>query len=276
MATQPHHKLNDGSTIPSLGFGVWQVPDDGAAAAVGKALAVGYRHVDTAAIYGNERGVGEALANAGLARDAFYLTTKVWNEAQGYDKTRRAFDESLSRLKLDHVDLYLIHWPSPHRGLYVETWKALVELKKEGRAKAIGVSNFQPDHLNRILDATGTKPVLNQIELHPRFQQKKLRAVHAELGIATEAWSPLGQGKILEDPVLVELARKHGCKPAQLILAWHLAVGNIVIPKSVTPERIVENFAVFDIKLGEDDLAAIAKLDDPAGRIGPDPDKASF
>lgn len=276
MATQPRHRLNDGSIIPSLGFGVWQVPDEGAAAAVGEALAVGYRHVDTAAIYGNERGVGEALAASGLPRDQIYLTTKLWNEAQGYDKTRRAFEESLSRLQLDHVDLYLIHWPSPHRGLYVETWKALVELKKEGRARAIGVSNFQPDHLKRIIDATGVRPALNQIELHPRFQQAKLRAVHAGLGIVTEAWSPLGQGRILDDPTLAKLARKHGCTPAQLILAWHLALGNVAIPKSVTPARIAENFAVFDIRLDEDDLAAIARLDDPAGRIGSDPDKATF
>lgn len=268
--------FNDGRSIPQVGLGVWQTPDDTAVTAVKAALGAGYRHVDTAAIYRNEHGVGEGLKASGVARGEVFVTTKVWNDDQGFDTTFQAADASLKRLGLDHVDLLLIHWPSPHRNAYVETWKALVRLREEGKALSIGVSNFAAEHLDRIIGETGVTPVLNQIELHPRFQQQTLREAHAVRGIATESWSPLGQGQVLADPVIGAIAGKHGRTPAQVIIRWHIDNGLIVIPKSVTPSRIFENFDVFGFRLDAEDLAAIAGLDSAGGRIGPNPMTAAF
>lgn len=270
--TQPTIKLNDSRAIPQLGFGVWQVPKDGAAAAVGSAIAAGYRSIDTAAIYGNEVGVGEAIKASSVPRDQLFVTTKLWNDRHDHDVALKAFDSSLGRLGLDYVDLYLIHWPVPSVGAYVQAWKALIKLRQDGRAKSIGVSNFNPDHLQRIIDETGVVPAVNQVELHPRFQQRSLRQFHAEKGIATEAWSPLGQGQFLEDATIGAIAKKYGKTPAQVIIRWHLDNGVIAIPKSVTPSRIAENLAVFDFHLDADDLAKIATLDDAKGRIGPKPE----
>ncbi|MBB3997127.1 aldo/keto reductase [Aureimonas pseudogalii] len=276
MTTQPTIPFNDGRAIPQVGLGVWQTPDDGAVTAVSAALKAGYRHVDTAAAYKNERGVGEGLRQAGVPRGEVFVTTKLWNEEQGFDRTLRAFDASLEQLGLDHVDLYLIHWPSPARDLYVDTWRAFVRLKEEGRARSIGVSNFTAEHLDRLADETGVTPAINQIELHPRFQQRALRDAHAKRGIVTQSWSPLGQGQLLEDPVVAGIAQKHGRTPAQVVIRWHLDNGLVVIPKSVTPSRITENFDVFGFALDADDLAAIARLDTGDGRIGPDPMTATF
>lgn len=276
MNTPSHITLHDGNTIPQLGLGVWQTPSDVAVSAVKTAIAAGYRHIDTAAIYGNEEGVGEGIRAAGVPRDQIFVTTKVWNADQGFDATLKAATASLKRLGLDQVDLYLIHWPAPHKDLYVETWRALIRLKEEGKARSIGVSNFAVEHLDRIIGETGVRPVLNQIELHPRFQQRALRKAHADRGIATQSWSPLGQGTLLADPAIVTIAAKHGRTPAQVIIRWHIDNGLIVIPKSVTPSRIVQNFDVFGFALDAEDLAAIAKLDSPDGRIGPDPTTAGF
>ncbi len=276
MTTQPHLTFNDGRAIPQVGLGVWRTPNDVAVTAVRTALEAGYRHVDTAAIYENETGVGEGIRAAGLPRDDLFVTTKVWNADQGFDATLKAADASLKRLGLDHVDLYLIHWPAPRKGLFVDTWRALVRLREEGRARSIGVSNFEVEHLDRIIAETGVTPAINQIELHPRFQQKALRAAHAERGIVTQSWSPLGQGTLLADPAIAAIAARHGRTPAQVIIRWHLDSGLVVIPKSVTPSRIVENFDVFGFKLDEADLAAIAALDSQDGRIGPNPMTAAF
>jgi 2,5-diketo-D-gluconate reductase A len=276
MSTQPHVTFNDGRTIPQIGLGVWQTPDDVAVAAVETALKTGYRHVDTAAVYRNETGVGEGMRASGVARGDIFLTTKVWNDDQGYNETLRAMDASLKRLGTDYVDLYLIHWPSAYRGKFIETWKALILLREEGKARSIGVSNFEGDYLDEIIKATGVAPALNQIQLHPRFQQRAMRAKHANLGVSTESWSPLGQGQMLADPVISEIAARHGKSPAQVIIRWHLDSGLIVIPKSVTPSRIVENFNVFDFTLSDEDKAAIAALDSADGRIGSDPVTAKF
>jgi 2,5-diketo-D-gluconate reductase A len=276
MTTQPLYALHDGNSIPQLGLGVFQTPPDITAAVVRTALAAGYRHIDTAAIYANEAGVGEGLRASELPREEVFITTKLWNADQGLDAARKGFDHSIKRLGLDHVDLYLIHWPAPRRDLYVDAWRTLVRLKEEGQVRSIGVSNFNAEHLERIIQATGVVPVLNQIELHPKFQQRELVARHAALGIATECWSPLGQGKDLDNPVIGAIAARHGRTPAQIIIRWHLDNNFIAIPKSVQPQRIAENFNVFDFKLGDDDLAAIAALDSPDGRIGPDPAKANF
>jgi 2,5-diketo-D-gluconate reductase A len=276
MTQQTTIALNDGRSIPQVGLGVWQVPDETATGAVSEALRAGYRHVDTAAIYENERGVGEGLRQGSVAREEIFLTTKLWNENQGFDSTLRAFDESLKRLGTDFVDLYLIHWPSPGRGLYVDTWKAFLRLREEGRARSIGVSNFTAEHLDRLIAETGVAPALNQIELHPRFQQRALREAHAARGIATQSWSPLGQGQLLSDGAIAKIAEKHGKTPAQVIIRWHVDNGLVVIPKSVTPSRIVENIDVFGFELDADDRTAIAALDTADGRIGPDPMTAKF
>ncbi|MFI1203385.1 aldo/keto reductase [Streptomyces sp. NPDC020883] len=271
MSTVPSITLNNNVTMPQLGYGVWQIPDDAAATAVGHALEAGYRSIDTAAIYGNEEGTGKALTASGIAREELFVTTKLWNSDQGYDATLRAFDTSLAKLGLEYVDLYLIHWPLPSRDTYVDTYKAFEKIYAEGRAKAIGVSNFLPAHLERLLGETSIVPAVNQIELHPHLQQAESRAFHARHGIATEAWSPLGQGKdLLTDATVAKIAEKHGKTPAQIVLRWHLQLGNVVIPKSATPSRIRENFDVFGFELDGDDLSALAGLD--AGtRLGPDP-----
>jgi 2,5-diketo-D-gluconate reductase A len=276
MTSLPTIKLNDARTIPQLGFGVWQVPSDTTAAVVGAALAAGYRSIDTAAVYENEQGVGAAIKQGALPREQLFITTKLWNSRHGYDEALRSFDKSLSRLGLEYIDLFLIHWPAPRQNLYVEAWRALIELQRQGRVQSIGVSNFNIDHLQRIIDASGVVPVLNQVELHPRFQQKKLREFHTQHAIATEAWSPLGQGQLLEDVTVRAIAAKHQRSPAQIILRWHLDNGFIVIPKSVTPARIRENFAVFDFHLDADDIHQLNALDSADGRIGPDPETANF
>ncbi|WP_431999977.1 aldo/keto reductase [Streptomyces sioyaensis] len=271
MSKVPSITLNNGIEMPQLGFGVWQIEDDQASTAVGQALEAGYRSIDTAAIYGNEAGTGKALAASGIARDELFVTTKLWNSDQGYDATLRAFDTSLGKLGLEYVDLYLIHWPLPSRDTYVDTYKALEKIYADGRAKAIGVSNFLPGHLERLLGEVSVVPAVNQIELHPQFAQAESRAVHARHNIVTEAWSPLGQGKgLLEHPTLTELAAKHGRTPAQVVLRWHLQLGNVAIPKSVTPSRIAENIDVFGFELDDADLAALAGLDS-GNRLGPDP-----
>ncbi|MFJ9467441.1 aldo/keto reductase [Streptomyces caniferus] len=271
MSKVPSITLNNGVTMPQLGFGVWQVEDDQAFTTVGQALDAGYRSIDTAAIYGNEEGTGKALAASGIPRDELFVTTKLWNAEQGHDATLRAFDTSLAKLGLDYVDLYLIHWPLPSKDLYVETYKAFEKIYADGRAKAIGVSNFLPEHLERLVGETSVVPAVNQIELHPQLSQAESRAFHARHNIVTEAWSPLGQGKgLLEHPTIAELAAKHGRTPAQVVLRWHLQLGNVVIPKSVTPSRIAENIDVFGFELDDEDLAALARLD-TGTRLGPDP-----
>ncbi|MDK1472101.1 aldo/keto reductase [Streptomyces sp. 549] len=272
MSNVPNITLNNGVAMPQLGFGVWQVPDDEATAAVGQAIEAGYRSIDTASIYGNETGTGKAVAESGLPREELFVTTKLWNDDQGYDSTLRAFDASLGRLGLEYVDLYLIHWPLPTQDRFVDTWRAFERLYADGRVKAIGVSNFQPAHLQRLLDETSVVPALNQVELHPQLQQDQLRTFHSAHGIATEAWSPLGQGKdILTDPQVTAVAEKHGRTPAQVILRWHLQLGNVVIPKSVTPSRIKENIDVFGFELDTTDLSALSSLN-TGTRLGPDPD----
>ncbi len=267
----PQVTLNNGVPMPQLGFGVWQVPDDEAEKAVATALEAGYRSIDTAAIYENEKGTGRAVATSGIAREDLFVTTKLWNGEQGYDTTLRAFDASLDKLGLDYVDLYLIHWPVPAKDAYVDTYRAFEKVLADGRAKAIGVSNFLPEHLERLIGETSVVPAVNQIELHPQLSQQASREAHARYGIATEAWSPLGQGKgLLEVPAIVAIAQKHGRTPAQVVLRWHLQLGNVVIPKSVTPSRIRENIDVFGFELDDEDLAGIAALDEDR-RLGPDP-----
>jgi 2,5-diketo-D-gluconate reductase A len=272
MNSSPKLALNDGRSIPQLGFGVWQVPDGDASNIVGQALRAGYRLIDSAAGYGNEKGVGEAIRDSGLPREDLFVTTKLKTSDHGFDRTLRAFEESLSLLKLDDVDLYLIHWPKPSLGLYVETWRAFIRLRDEGRVKSIGVSNFTIEHLERLIGETGVAPVLNQIELHPRFQQRALREFGAGHGILTESWSPLGRGRLDDNPVLADLASKYRKSWAQIVIRWHLDNGLVVIPKSVTPQRILANFDVFDFRLSPDDMARISELDDPKGRVGSDPD----
>jgi 2,5-diketo-D-gluconate reductase A len=268
----PSLPLSDSTTIPQLGFGVFQVPPEDTAETVRQALATGYRAIDTAAAYRNEEGVGEATRSSGLDREELFVTTKLWNGDHG--RALHAFDESLERLGYEYVDLYLIHWPVPSQDKYVGAWQALTELHADGRARSIGVSNFQIAHLERILDETGVVPSVNQIELHPQLQQSDLRRFHAQHSILTEAWSPLGQGAALEDPLVAEIADDLDRTPAQVVLRWHIELGNVVIPKSVTPARIEENFDIFDFELGAERMARLAELD--AGeRIGPDPDRMS-
>jgi 2,5-diketo-D-gluconate reductase A len=276
MIDQPTITFHDGNSIPQVGLGVWQTPNDTAVTAVKAALASGYRHIDTAAIYENEQGVGEGISASGVSRSEIFLTTKLWNSEQGYDTTLRAFEASLERLGTDYVDLYLIHWPAPKRDQYVDTWKAFIQLQKDGRARSIGVSNFNPEHIQRLIDETGITPVINQIELHPDFPQKDARAYHDKHRIVTQSWSPLGQGKLLENETVAKVAEKHGRTPAQVITRWHIDNGLVVIPKSVTPSRIEENFQVFDFKLDDEDMATFATLEQAGGRIGPDPLTATF
>jgi 2,5-diketo-D-gluconate reductase A len=267
----PRIPLGGGVEIPQLGFGVFQVPPEDTADVVTRALLAGYRHIDTAAVYGNEAGVGQAIHAAGLERDEVFITTKVFNNDHGFEQAKRAMRTSLDQLGVPHVDLYLIHWPVPVHDKYVETWEALIEMQQEGLTRAIGVSNFQPAHLERIIAETGVVPAVNQIELHPYLQQHGLRREHEALGIVTEAWSPLAQGKAIDDPVIKAIAEAHGKSAGQVVIRWHLQLGFVVFPKSVTQERIVENLDVFDFELSGEEMAAIDALD--AGeRIGPDPD----
>jgi 2,5-diketo-D-gluconate reductase A len=253
----PGLALHDGIEIPRLGFGVFQIPPEETQGAVELALEAGYRHIDTAAAYRNEKEVGAALAASGLPREDYFVTTKLWNSQQGHDSTLAAFEASLERLGLDHVDLYLIHWPAPTEGRFLETWRAFEQIHGEEAARTIGVSNFRIEDLQLLERETETQPTINQIELHPRIQQADLRAWHAEHGIATEAWSPLAQGELLDDETIAAVAERHGKTPAQAILRWHLQIGNVVIPKSVTPERIQENVELFDFELSDEEMAAI-------------------
>ncbi|HEY5941801.1 MAG TPA: aldo/keto reductase [Solirubrobacterales bacterium] len=266
----PALTLHDGVEIPQLGFGVFQIPPEETQEAVEEALSVGYRHVDTAAAYRNEAGVGAAIAASGIDREDVFVTTKLWNSQQGYDSTLRAFEKSMERLGTGYVDLYLIHWPRPERDLFLETWRAFERIREEGGARSIGVSNFRIEDLERLGHDAEQRPTVNQVELHPRFQQAELRAWTAEQGIATEAWSPLAQGDLLEDGTIETIAAHHDRTSAQTILRWHLQIGNVVIPKSATPDRIRENFEVFDFELSEDDMAALERLE-TGERIGPDP-----
>lgn len=269
---QSQIKLNDGIYAPQLGFGVFQIDDAGAADAVAEAFRAGYRSIDTAAFYKNEKGVGEAVRSSGLPRSDIFLTTKLWNGDQGFDATLKAFDSSMQKLNQDYVDLYLIHWPCPAKDLYVETFNAFIRLRDEGRIKSIGVSNFQPKHLQKLIKETGVVPVVNQIELHPDFAQTDLVGFNRSQGIVTEAWSPLGQGgELLKNKIIKDVADAHGKTTAQVIIRWHLQLGHMVIPKSQTPSRIRENIEVFDFELSADQLRQISSLDG-GNRLGPDPD----
>lgn len=267
----PEIELRDGVRVPQLGFGVFLVPPAETESTVATALAAGYRHIDTASGYRNEAEVGSAVRASGLDRGEVFVTTKCFNDAHGYEEAKRAAHLSLERLDLGVIDLYLIHWPVPAQNRYVDTWRAFIDLQAEGLVRSIGVSNFQPAHLKRIVAETGVTPAVNQIELHPRMAQGELRRLHRELGIATTAWSPLARGALLDDPAITAIAERHGRTSAQVVLRWHLQIGNIVIPKSVTPARISENIEIFDFELGADDVAAIDSLD-RGERIGPDPE----
>jgi 2,5-diketo-D-gluconate reductase A len=270
--TQPTAALNDGAVMPQFGLGVFQTPPDATEQVVKLAVGEGYRLVDTASMYRNEEGVGEAL----LGRPDVFVTTKLGNSDHGFDQALRAFDESVRRLRRDRLDLYLIHWPRPRANRYVESWKAFVRLQKDGRVRSIGVSNFNRDHLERIIGETGVAPAVNQIELHPRFQQRALRAFHDERGIKTESWSPLGRGRLLDERSIIDIAAKHRKTPAQVVIRWHLDSGLIAIPKTVRLERLKENIGALDFRLYGDDVSRIDALDSPDGRIGPDPATAAF
>lgn len=263
-------QFSDDNTIPQIGLGVWQATQEQARSSVSHALKSGYRHIDTASIYKNEEGVGEGIKDSGVDRDQMFITTKIWNDTQGFEATKASLDASLARLQLDYVDMLLIHWPAPDKGLYVETWRALIEAQKEGKVRSIGVSNFNADHLQKLIDETGVAPVINQIELHPYFQQSELRKFHSENNIVTQAWSPLGQGEVLNNPVIGTIAAKYDKTPAQVIIRWHIQLGNVAIPKSVTPERIESNLDVFNFELSKADMAEIANLD-KGYRMGPNP-----
>jgi diketogulonate reductase-like aldo/keto reductase len=276
MSTIPTLALNNGVSIPQLGFGVFQVPPDEVVAPVAAALRSGYRLIDTAAAYNNEEGVGRALAESGVPRPELFVTTKLWNADQGYDSALRAFDVSMDKLGLDYLDLYLIHWPRPKRNQYVDTWKALGALYADGRVRAIGVSNFTEEHLDRLAHETDIVPAVNQVELHPGLPQNDLRAYHDKHGIVTESWAPIGQGGgLLDDPRIQQIAESYGKTPAQLVLRWHIELGCVVIPKSVNPARIAENMDIFDFELADDDRDALTSYDG-VGRIGPHPDGADF
>lgn len=271
MTTVPALPLNDGTTIPQVGYGVLMIPNAETEAAVTMALDAGYRSIDTATIYGNEEGVGAAIAASAVPRDELFVTTKLWNEDQG--DPRAAFERSLQRLGLTHVDMYLIHWPVPSRNRYIEAWRVLQALRDEGLVRTIGVSNFQVPHIERLQRETGELPAVNQVELHPRLTQTELREFHAAHGIVTEAWSPLDRGAMLDDPTIAEIARAHDRSPAQIVLRWHVQLGNVVIPKASSPERIAANLALFDFALDDDEMATITALDvGEAGRAGPHPD----
>jgi len=265
--------MNDGNRIPQLGFGVWKLPEDQAPEIVGQALDAGYRHIDTAHAYNNEAGIGRAIRQADVPRSELFITSKLWNLFHGYDETMRAFEGTMDRLGLDYLDMYLIHWPVPMEGLYVDTWRAFIKLQRSGRVRSIGVSNFEEPHLRRLVDETGVVPCVNQIELHPRFQQRAARAFHEQLGIQIQSWSPLGQGNVMQDETLRGVAEKHGKSVAQIILRWHLDQDLVVIPRSKTPKNIKANFDVFDFSLDRDDMARIAEMNDPDGRIGPVPEE---
>lgn len=273
-STSPLLTLNDGKKIPQLGFGVYKTPNDEVEAAIECAFEAGYRHIDTAKLYDNEEGVGRAVRNSGLERSSVFVTTKVWNDDHGRERTRRACEESLERLGLDYVDLYLIHWPMPMNGLAVDTWEELIRLREEGLVTSIGVANFPAQRIDELTEATGVVPVLNQIELNPYFAQDDLREANRERGILSQAWAPLHRGKgLLDEPIIREIAERLEATPAQVVLAWHLALGTIAIPKSVTPSRIRENFDALNVRLTPEDLAAIAALDrGEAGRTGFDPE----
>jgi 2,5-diketo-D-gluconate reductase A len=268
----PTVALNDGNRMPCVGFGTSGIWDDDAPRLVGEAIAAGYTLVDTASCYVNENGVGTAVREAATNGRSMFVTTKLWNTEHGFDAALRAFDASRQRLGVDTIDLYMIHWPVPSLDLYVDSWRALARLKKDGAVRSIGVSNFTVPHLQRLIDATGIVPAVNQIELHPQFQQRAQRQFHAKAGIVTEAWSPLGFGKALASKTVSNIAGKHGRSAAQVVIRWHIQSGNVVIPKTTDPARLRENIDVFDFALDADDIAAITALDDPAGRIGPRPD----
>lgn len=272
MTIVPDASLNNGLRMPQMGLGVWQVPQSTVADTVATALEAGYRSIDTAAAYGNEAGVSEGLRRSGVDREDVFLASKLANPDQGYDPALRAFDATLERMGLDYLDLYLIHWPLPHRDLYVSSWRALERLYADGRVRAIGVCNFQISHLERVLDEGGIAPMVNQIELHPLLVQNKLRDFHSRHNLLTEAWSPLGHGKLLDDPTVTEIAEELDRTPAQVLLRWQTQLGNVAIPKSVTPERIRTNFDVFDFELSKEDMEAVNALDENR-RFGPDPDE---
>jgi len=279
MSNVPAIVLNDGAPIPQLGFGVFQIPPAETAAAVKAALGVGYRHIDTAEMYGNEQGVGQGIAEAGLDRADVFVTSKLNNGFHKPDDARRAFDGTLSALGSDYVDLFLIHWPLPtlYDGDFVSTWHVLEEFAADGRARSIGVSNFQPAHLDRLAKESVTVPAVNQVEVHPYFANEEVRAYGLEHGIVTEAWSPIAQGKVLSDPVIERIANAAGKSPAQVVLRWHIQRGDIVIPKSVSPDRMKSNFELFDFELDGSDMTAISALDDgESGRIGPNPDEFAY
>ena len=279
MSTVPSIELNDGQSIPQLGFGVFQIPPDETAEAVKRALDIGYRHIDTAEMYGNEKEVGQGIRDAGLDRGEVFVTSKLNNGFHKPDDARRAFDQTLRSLGSDYVDLFLIHWPLPtlYDGDFVSTWKVLEEFAKDGRARSIGVSNFQPAHLDRLAAETGTVPAVNQIEVHPYFANDQVRAYGREHRIATEAWSPIAQGKVLDDQVITRIGDAQGKSPAQVVLRWHIQRGDIVFPKSVTPERVKSNFELFDFDLDGSDMDAISALDKgESGRTGPNPETFDY
>lgn len=271
----PVAELGEKVFIPRVGLGVFQVAPVETEEVVSLALAAGYRHIDTAAAYDNEEGVGRALSSSSLERDEVFVTTKLWNSQHGRDQARPALQASLDRLGLDYVDLFLIHWPVPSHDRYVETWEALLELRGDGLARAVGVSNFLPKHLDRLKEATDVMPPINQVELHPHLVQDELRAYHREHGIVTEAWSPLAKARILDEPILQGIAERHGRTAAQVVLRWHLQLGNVVIPKSITPARIAANLDLFDFELSDDEMEEISSLD-RGRRTGPDPETFSF
>jgi len=268
----PTIKLNNGQAIPQLGLGVYKLATDVAEGLIHKAIEAGYRRIDTASFYGNEKEIGDGVRTSGLPREEIYVTTKIWNDDQGHDRTLEAIDESLNRLNIDYIDMLLIHWPKPAQDLYLETWEAFEKAVSAGKIRGIGVSNFQTTHLERLIAAGGTVPALNQVELHPGLQQKQLREFNAAHGVATEAWSPLARGRFDENAEVVAIANKHGKSPAQIIIRWHLELGNLVIPKTATESRLKENISVFDFSLDAEDMTKIASLDSGL-RTGPDPDE---